>query len=116
MLISGKIKMSVDILLVIAKSKGVMTTKAIASEIGVTKTYVDRFATPMRTAGILKSKLGPGGGFYLSSLTSSTKISNVVDCVMGNESVRDGIDLYCYEQLTSVTLQDIIDMDKKKPM
>ncbi|AGG58083.1 hypothetical protein VPAG_00047 [Vibrio phage douglas 12A4] len=109
MLISGKISISVKILVAIAQAKKPIKATDIASKVGVSVSYVERFAIPMREKEIIKAKKGPGGGYFLSTLTSCIKISSVVDCILDGNSVSEGVDLVCYEQLSQVTLQDIID-------
>lgn len=102
MIINKKLSIAVDIVTIVACNKAVViSNKNIAEKLGVSGSYVEQFALPMRKAGIIKSKHGPGGGYYFDSVPSKVSVAMIADAIFGKQE-RSNLDLVTYNYLKSI--------------
>ncbi|MFQ3675498.1 MAG: RrF2 family transcriptional regulator [Endomicrobiia bacterium] len=115
--------------------KGVMTLQDIAKRQEISVRYLERLMSTLVSAGIVSSIRGQHGGFFLSKPPKEIKLSQVIQVVEGSLSPvpcldnpklckRVGIcstkDIWTkikkaiLDVLDSITLEDMIKMQKKK--
>jgi DNA-binding IscR family transcriptional regulator len=84
---SSKFVVSVHILTLLAGrryvfgEKGGLNSNDIALSVGTNPVVIRRLLSVMRTAGIVESRVGPFGGFYLKNHPRSINLSQVYDIV-----------------------------------
>jgi Rrf2 family cysteine metabolism transcriptional repressor len=109
--------------------------KDIASRQSISLPYLEHIITPLVGAGIVRSTRGARGGLQLSRRPDELKLSEVVqllegadmpvDCINDPEScarsnlcatrdVWSGIKTAIDRTLNSITLQDLVEREKKK--
>lgn len=64
-------------------SQGPVSMSIIAREIGVSKSYLEQLAMPLRAAGLLQGRPGRAGGYQLSRPAADIKVREVVEAVIG---------------------------------
>jgi Rrf2 family protein len=59
----------------------VVTLREIAMRQGIKVKYLERIFLKLNRAGLIKSKKGPGGGYYLDQPVDSIKIADIMEAV-----------------------------------
>jgi Rrf2 family protein len=95
----------------------------------ISRAYLEELAVKLKTAKILASKKGAGGGYYLRNAPSSVRLGKVIeilegpvvdfDCIAGN--IKCGVENACLSKkfwikikkdiersLNSLTLEDLV--------
>ena len=73
----------------ISREEGVITTRQIASRLGVSEAHLAKVLQRLSRAGILKSNRGPGGGFSLSRPSDEVSLLDIYECVEGPLNLGD---------------------------
>jgi Rrf2 family protein len=107
-------------------SGGVLQVAEIAGRQAIPERYLEQMMTSLRRAGILRSIRGPRGGYQLARSPSQLTVAEVVACLEGEVSTRDGssrnspefqaldglsaaLDRQREERLAAITLQDLLE-------
>ena len=59
----------------------VVTLREIANRQGIKVKYLERIFLRLNRAGLIKSKKGPGGGYYIDLPVDSIKIADIMEAV-----------------------------------
>lgn len=116
--------------------KGPVNTKYIATKERISINYLEQLFTILRKHGIIKSKKGPGGGYYLAKPPKEIIYWDIFEILEGeplllkclqSEQNPCALALDCVARifwnklayhiksfLKSTTLQDIIDLEREK--
>lgn len=75
--------------------------------------FLENILLELRKAGVLESKKGKGGGYFLKSHPSKTHVANIIRIVDGPISMLPCVSLYFYERckncdINSCGLHDIM--------
>lgn len=142
MIISTKGRYGLRAMFELAKSfgEGQLSIKQISSSQSLSEQYLEQIFSKLKSAGLVESTRGAGGGYKLSSEPKQISVGSVLtalegdlapaDCVGGEAScenmglctthiiwqrIYDGL----YGVLNSITLQDMVDdyerLTKEKP-
>lgn len=65
--------------------------KEISERQGISISYLDNLMVPLRTAGLVRTARGPGGGFLLAKPPAQIKISDIWAAVEGTNCLIDCI-------------------------
>jgi Rrf2 family protein len=104
----------------------VLQVAEIAGRQAIPERYLEQMMTSLRRAGILRSIRGPRGGYQLARSPSQLTVAEVVACLEGDMSTRDGssrnspefqaldglsaaLDRQREERLSAITLQDLLE-------
>jgi Rrf2 family protein len=107
-------------------SGGVLQVAEIASRQSIPERYLEQMMTSLRRGGILRSIRGPRGGYQLARSPVQLTMAEVVACLEGDVSTRDGsrrnspefkaldglaaaLDRQREERLAAITLQDLLE-------
>ena len=117
--------------------QGPLSLAQVAQRQGISQAYLEQIAIDLRRAGLLASKRGAHGGYYLSRAPEDTTAGDVIRALEGNilpvqcvadqkcvpcsleegcgtrgiwEQVRDRL----VETLDSITLADLLHMDQHR--
>ncbi|NBP25572.1 MAG: Rrf2 family transcriptional regulator, partial [Proteobacteria bacterium] len=71
-------------------SGGVMQVAEIAARQSIPDRYLEQMLTSLRRGGILRSIRGPKGGYQLARPPAEIVVADVVACLEGDGSGRDG--------------------------
>ena len=129
MKISSKAHYGLQAAFLLAKANGVLSTKELENEIGVSSKYLERIMRALSVAGIIKANRGTSGGYYLAKGASETTAGEVVraledeleiiTCVKSGSCNKCGTSfvwkkLYngINEVLDSITLQSMVENDR----
>ncbi len=104
----------------------------ISENVGITQAYLEQIFSKLKSANIVKSQRGPGGGYVLSKLSSELKISEIISaaeeeikmtgcgseetkpCISGTKGkcathdLWDGLGSAINNYLSGVTLEDVV--------
>ena len=69
--------------------EGPILMRAIAERQGISRKYLHALLTSLRSAGLVRSVRGSGGGYVLARAPSQIKISEVVQVLEGSLSFAD---------------------------
>lgn len=69
----------------IKKEKRIFTASEVSKELKVPKEYVSKVMQILTDSGIIGSKKGKNGGFYLAKSPSSIKLIDIVEAIDGFE-------------------------------
>lgn len=69
----------------IKKEKRIFTATEVSKELKVPKEYVSKVMQILTSSGIIGSKKGKNGGFYLAKSPSSIKLIDIVEAIDGLE-------------------------------
>ena len=115
--------------------KGPITLHSIAKKHDISERYLERLMAALVSAGLASSTRGQHGGFTLSREPSDIRLSEVIQTVEGSIAPTDCAEnprickrsSYCITHdiwkkmgeammgvLASITLEDMVDMQKKK--
>ena len=141
-MISKKTKYAIKALLALArkKDKSPMTISEIAKQEKIPKKFLESILLDMRRQGILKSKIGIGGGYYLLMKPRDIVLSRLLRNIDGPIALLPCVSLNFYERcddckdevtcgirktfievrdatlkiLSETTLEDILKKDKSR--
>ena len=65
----------------LAEHPGPVSSKKLAQEVGMSRSYLIQLCGRLRDAGIVGSKAGIGGGYWLSRSPGGIKVCEIADCV-----------------------------------
>ncbi len=71
-------------------SGGVLQVAEIAARQGIPDRYLEQMLTSLRRGGILRSIRGPRGGYQLVRRPAEVAVAEVVQCLEGDPSSREG--------------------------
>jgi Rrf2 family protein len=79
-MIGGKYQYALEIMLCLsgASFEFPMAKPKISERIGISSDYIEQIARLLKTAGLIKSKRGIKGGFYLASDPSDISVQDVI--------------------------------------
>jgi Rrf2 family protein len=60
---------------------GALTARAIAEQLGASDAYLSKMLRRLAKSGLLGSRRGPGGGFFLRCDPTKVSLLEVVDCL-----------------------------------
>lgn len=69
----------------VKKQKLIFNAKEISDELKVPKEFVSKMLQTLTDSGIIGSKKGKNGGFYLAKKPSSIKLIDIVEAIDGTE-------------------------------
>lgn len=78
--------------------KGPVLITEIAASKNIPLKFLERILLELKNAGILDSKKGKGGGYYLKQHPSQTSIAKVIRIVDGPIAMLPCVSLYFYEK------------------
>lgn len=79
------------IMLELAQNYGsIQSLSALALNLKVSSSYLSQIAKSLQLAGLIKSKEGVGGGYFLSRRPSSISILEVLESLSGEIKIRCG--------------------------
>jgi Rrf2 family protein len=113
--------------------QGLMQIKTIAERVGISNKYIEKLVPSLRATGLVSSRKGPAGGITLARKPSEINVGEIIDvfdgpihnyscrlhkkftkgcseCAVAKVWARLQKDTWGY--LGSMTLQDLIDMEK----
>ena len=93
-------------LLVDRYNKGPVLISEIALHKRIPLKFLENILLELRKAGILESKKGKGGGYYIKEDPSQTSIATVVRIVNGPIAMLPCVSLYFYEKCTNCDEQN----------
>ena len=84
-MIAGKYQYAVEIMLCLAEAtfEFPMAKPKIAERAGISKGYTEQIARSLVKAGLIKSKQGATGGFYLAKPLSGISVQDVIEAQGG---------------------------------
>jgi Rrf2 family protein len=99
-MISKKTKYAIKALVALArrKDKGPMTIFEIAKQEKIPKKFLEAILLDMRRQGILKSKIGIGGGYYLLMQPKDISLSLILRNIDGPIALLPCVSLNYYER------------------
>lgn len=87
--INAKTDYGLLIMLQLAKFSGeIMPLSPIAKYLAVSSPYLSQIANSLQKAGLIKSKEGAGGGYYLSRSADKIKVLEILEALSGEMKVR----------------------------
>lgn len=86
--------------LAVLGDQGNVTLKEIARRQSLSEKYLWQIVNPLKTAGVLRSVSGPGGGYSLARAPASITLREVV-AVLEGEDGQDGADVSGLERGSS---------------
>ena len=113
--------------------QGLMQIKTIAERVGISSKYIEKLVVSLRLGGLVRSKIGPAGGYILARQPSKIKASEVINALEGPAYHTDceqhkkftkgcagcvmtkvwtKLHKNTWNLIDSTTLQDLIDMKK----
>ena len=104
-MMSMKAKYGIQALLILAREygRGPLMASDISSREGMPKRFVEQILVDLKRNGIVQSRRGKGGGYYLSRLPSTISINQLIRVLNGPVAwlpcVNDGAKTYCAECL-----------------
>jgi Rrf2 family protein len=93
MKVTRRLGYAIEVLVHLARSGGIAHASDIAAARGVPEMYLDQVLALLRRAGLVASKRGPTGGYWLAQPASQITLSRVV------EATGDGSALPCLERV-----------------
>lgn len=99
-MISKRTKYGIKALTCIARSEDSrpMQTRVIAEGENISPKYLENILIELRKSGILGSKKGKGGGYYLLKPADETKMTNVMRALEGPIALVSCVSLKYYEK------------------
>jgi Rrf2 family protein len=85
-------------LLVEKYDKGPVLISEIAKKKKIPLKFLENILLELRKAGVLESKKGKGGGYYLKNNPSKTHMANIIRIVDGPIAMLPCVSLYFYER------------------
>lgn len=85
-------------LLVDRYEQGPVLITEIASRKNIPLKFLERILLELKNAGVLESKKGKGGGYYIKDHPSSTSIAKVIRTVDGPIAMLPCVSLYFYDK------------------
>ena len=89
MRVSRRLDYGIGVLVYLARCGGIAHASDMATARGIPELYLDQILALLRRAGLVASKRGPAGGYWLAQPPSKITLSRVV------EAVGDGSSLPC---------------------
>lgn len=87
--ITAKTDYGLLIMLQLAKLPGeIMPLSPLAKHLRVSSPYLSQIANSLQKAGLIKSREGAGGGYYLSRPAEKIKVSEILEALSGEMKVR----------------------------
>jgi Rrf2 family protein len=87
--ISTKIDYGLLIMLELARYSGqILPLSPLAKVLGVSSSYLSQITKSLQDAGLVKSKEGSGGGYYLAHQPENIKVLNILEALSGEIKVR----------------------------
>ena len=87
--ISAKTDYGLLIMMELARYSGqILPLSPIAKVLGVSSSYLSQVAKSLQDAGLIKSKEGSGGGYYLAHEPKDIKVLDVLEALSGEIKVR----------------------------
>jgi|SRR6185312_1356787 len=104
-MISKKTKYAMKALVALArnKDKKMMTIMEIAEQEHIPKKFLEAILLDMRKQGILSSKIGIGGGYYMLKKPSEVMLSQVLRNIDGPIALLPCVSLNFYERCEDCT-------------
>jgi Rrf2 family protein len=78
--------------------KGPVLIAEIATKKGIPLKFLENILLELKKAGVLDSKKGKGGGYYIKDDPSSTTVAKVIRVVDGPIAMLPCVSLYFYEK------------------
>lgn len=99
-MLSKKTKYAISALVTLARQEkdNPMLISKIASESNVPKKFLEQILLELRNAGLLKSKKGAGGGYYLGKSAEEIKLVQVLRLTGGPIALLPCVSLNFYEK------------------
>ena len=88
-------------LLVDRYEKGPVLISEIASEKRIPLKFLENILLELKKAGVLESKKGKGGGYYVKDHPSKTTVAKVIRVVDGPIAMLPCVSLYFYEKCSN---------------
>ncbi len=66
-----------------------VTLKKIAERQGISEKYLWQIVTPLKTAGLIRSVAGPGGGYSLTRTPATITLHEIIDALEGDGGLVD---------------------------
>ena len=94
MKLSTRVRYATRILLDLAlsKTRSPIVGKEIAERQGISQSYLDNLMGPLRTAGLVRTIRGAGGGFVLAKTPSQIRVIDIWKAMEGPICLVDCID------------------------
>jgi len=87
--INAKTDYGLLIMLQLAKLPGeIMPLSPLAKHLRVSSPYLSQIANSLQKAGLIKSREGAGGGYYLARPAKQIKVSEILEALSGEMKVR----------------------------
>lgn len=119
MRITTKCRIAVDALLVIAAhtNKGyAIAVPIISKRLVVSHSYLELIFSSLKTAGLVHSHRGPGGGYSLAKEPGAISVKDIVDATGDSPSLEGGpsaqlwvnLDAHMQNQMAQITLSQLL--------
>jgi len=73
-------------------NKGPVLMKSIAENTNISRKYLHSILTSLKSAGLVRSRRGTGGGFILARPPTEIKVSDIVSILDGSLCVVEGVE------------------------
>lgn len=96
---------AIRIILYMAQREGqVLAAEAVARELGITYSYFNKVAHKIRSAGLLKSVQGPGGGYCIGKNAADIALYDIVTVMEGKICINRCLeeDGFCSRSATQI--------------
>jgi len=131
----GRFAVTAMVDLALRQTGGPVTLSAISERQHISLSYLEQLFGKLRRHKLVSSVRGPGGGYNLAQPTQSMSVADIILAVdepldatqcAGKENCIDGekrcmthelwatLNTKMFEYLSSVTLQDLVDQQKKQ--
>jgi Rrf2 family protein len=87
MRVSRRLSYGIEVLVHLARSGGMAHASDIATARGVPELYLDQILALLRRAGLVASKRGPTGGYWLAQPPSQITLSRVAEAMGSGSSL-----------------------------
>lgn len=114
-MMSMKAKYGIQALLILAREYGRGPLMACDISAGMPRRFVEQILIDLKRNGIVQSRRGRGGGYFLSRLPSTISINQLIRVLNGPVAwlpcVNDGTRTYCEECIdpSACVIKDIFD-------
>jgi len=82
--ISKKAQYGLRAMVALAKSRKVISLREVSNVEGIPYTFLEKIITTLEKEGLLKSKKGSLGGYYLSKSAGKITVGQIVNILEGN--------------------------------
>lgn len=111
MRISSKLSVAIEVLVVLDR-QDYTEVEQVSEYSGFSVSYIEQVIPPLRVAGIMEGKKGPGGGYRLGRDPKAISIADVAQAVDGTTHMRkphtDCIHRWLLKTLSYATLDDVL--------